>query len=104
MDESRRAEIERKGGTVATIDEWLNLDHVDREVIELRVRVAREIRRRRAELGLTQAEFAARIGCSQPRVAKIENGAGVSLDRMLGAYFALGAKVDDLAGAAKVGT
>jgi len=96
MDEALRAEIERKGGTITTVDELLGLDDVDREVVELRVRVAKEVRRRRAAAGMTQDEFAARIGTTRSHLDKIENGGRVNLDRLMNVYFAAGAKVDDL--------
>src|SRR5581483_4278956 len=48
--------------------------------------------RRRAELGLSQAVVAKRLGSSQSRVAKMEAGdPSVSLDLLLRALLALGA-------------
>jgi len=100
MDDARREELGRKGAVELAIGEWLGFSEAEAELVELRVRVAKAIRRRRSEAGMTQVQFAGRIGVSQPVVAKMEDaGPGVSLDRLMKAYFAAGGKVDDLAGA-----
>jgi len=48
--------------------------------IELQYELAREIIRRRNELGLTQKELAERIGSSQSEISRIENGHNCNLD------------------------
>jgi ribosome-binding protein aMBF1 (putative translation factor) len=99
MDEAKRARLKAKGWVETTVDELFGLDEIDRQVVELRVRLAREIRRRRESAGLCQSSLASRIESSQPRVAKIEGGqAGVSLDLQVSAFFATGGSLDDLAG------
>ncbi len=50
MDEAKRARLKAKGWVETTVDELFGLDEVDRQVVEIRVRVAREVRRRRDEL------------------------------------------------------
>ena len=98
MDDAERARLKAKGWVETTVDELFGLDEIDRQVVELRVRVAREVRRLREASGLSQEELAARIESSQPRVAKIEGGqAGVSLDSLVSAFFAAGGNLDDLA-------
>ncbi len=98
MDEAKRARLKAKGWVETTVDQLFGLDEVDRQVVELRVRLAREVRRRRELAGLSQSGLAARIESSQPRVAKIEGGqAGVSLDLLVSAFFATGGSLDDLA-------
>jgi ribosome-binding protein aMBF1 (putative translation factor) len=99
MDEAKRARLKAKGWVETTVDELFGLDEIDRQVVELRVRLAREVRRRREAAGLSQGGLAARIESSQPRVARIEGGqAGVSLDLLVSAFFATGGSLDDLAG------
>jgi len=97
MDDAMREAYKRAGAIETTVQEWLGLNEIDREVIELRVRVAKELRRRREAAGMTQEEFATRIGTTRLIVDRIENGVRVSYDRLMNAYFAAGAKVDDLA-------
>ncbi len=99
MDDVKRARLKAKGWVETTVDELFGLDEIDRQVVELRVRLAREVRCRREAAGLSQSGLAARIESSQPRVAKIEGGqAGVSLDLLVSTFFATGGNLDELAG------
>ena len=98
MDDVERARLKAKGWVETTVEELFGLDEIDRQVVELRVRVALEVRRMRELSGLSQADLAARIESSQPRVAKIEGGQpGVSLDLLVSAFFAAGGNLDHLA-------
>jgi hypothetical protein len=63
MDEAKRARLKAKGWVETTVDEMFGLDEIDRQVIELRVRLAREVRRREAG-GLSQGGLASRIESS----------------------------------------
>lgn len=99
MDARRRAELEAKGyAVVDDAADWLGLDEVERKVVDLRVRLGREVRRRREAAGLTQAALSEIIRSSQSRVAKLEGHAdGVGLDLLMRAYFATGGSLEDLA-------
>lgn len=98
MDEATRAEYLRKGAVETTVQEFLGLDDAEMRVVELRVRIGREVRRRREQSGLSQAALAGRIGVSQPRIPAIEGGtAAASLDRVILAYFAAGGTPAELA-------
>ena len=99
MDANERARMEARGYMVVDdAADWLGLDEVDRKVVDLRVRLGREVRRRREAGKLTQEELAGRIGSSQSRVAKVEGlGDGVSLDLLMRAFFATGGSLEDLA-------
>jgi len=69
-------------------------------MVEFRVRMAREIRRRRGAAGMTQSALAEAMGSSQSRVAKLENvgAAGpAGSDLLLRAFFAIGGTTSDLA-------
>ena len=88
MDEKRRAELKAKGWVETTVEELFGLDEVDMQVVELRVRLAREVRRRREAAGLTQEKLAELIGSSQSRIAKVEGTAdGVGLELKLTVRF-----------------
>jgi DNA-binding XRE family transcriptional regulator len=98
MDEARRAALKARGWVETDVSEVFGLDEVDRQVVEFRVRLAREMKRRRLESKLTEAELAERIGVDQPRIPAIETGMpGVSLEIMMEAFFTLGGKIEDLA-------
>ena len=96
MDEARRAELLRKGAVETTVQEFLGLDDADMQIVELRVELAKEVRRRREAGGLTQRELAGRMDVSQPRIPSIEDG-GVNLETVLRAFLALGGSMADLA-------
>jgi DNA-binding XRE family transcriptional regulator len=91
----------RPGLTSACIRHWKptsELTEEERSLVELRVAVARAVRRLREQLHLSQQELASRIQLSQSRVAKIEAAAkGVSLDLSFRGLFAVGGKIADLA-------
>ena len=99
MDAAERAKMEAMGyAVVDDAADWLELTEVERQFVDLRVRLGREIRRRRTEAGLSQAQVAEKIGSSQSRVAKAEGRApGVTIDLMMRAFFATGGTVDELA-------
>jgi DNA-binding XRE family transcriptional regulator len=79
------------------VADWLDLDQSDRKLIELRVAVVKEIRRRREADGISQAALAKRAGTVQPNIAKIEaGGIGVSLDLLLRVFFATGGRLAEL--------
>ena len=99
MDGEERAKMKAMGYVVVNdAADWLELTEVERQIVDLRVRLGREIRRRRTEAGLSQAQLAEKIGSSQSRVAKAEGRApGVAIDLMMRAFFATGGTVDELA-------
>jgi ribosome-binding protein aMBF1 (putative translation factor) len=97
MSEERRAEMERKGAVRTTVQEFLGLDDADMQIVELRVRVAKEVRRRRLAAKMSQKTLADRIHVSQPRIPAIESGASVSLETVMLAFFATGGNLSDLA-------
>jgi transcriptional regulator with XRE-family HTH domain len=70
----------------------MNTTQDDTAVGPIREALAAELRGRRTEAGLTQADLAKRLGTSQSRVAKMEGAeAGVTLDLLVRALSALGA-------------
>jgi transcriptional regulator with XRE-family HTH domain len=96
MDPKKRAAVEAAGHRVVTVQEFLGLSDAEAELVELRLRVVDAIRALRASAGLSQPQAAKLIGTSQPRLVKIEQGVGVSLDLLLRAYLALGGRLADL--------
>jgi transcriptional regulator with XRE-family HTH domain len=71
--------------------DWLGLDDIERQLVDFRVRLGREVRHRREQSQLTQAELAKAIGSSQSRIAKPEGTAdGVGIDFLMRAFFATG--------------
>jgi DNA-binding XRE family transcriptional regulator len=97
MDKKKREALEAAGFRVGTVEEFLGLDEQDRQLVELRVAVARAVRRARRRKKLTQAQLASSIGSTQARIAKMEAGSGeVSLDLMFRGLFGAGGTLADL--------
>ena len=70
--------------------ELLGLSDAEEAIVELRLRLADEVRRLRTTQGLTQRDLAERIGSSQSRVAFLEQG-DASAELMIRALLVLGA-------------
>ncbi len=91
-----RAKIEAKGGVVTTVKDFLGLDDLDIQVIEARIRVGREVKRRREAAKLSQGDLADRMGVSRTRIPTIEAGGKTSLDAVVSAFLATGGNLVDL--------
>lgn len=78
--------------------ELLGLSDDEMAYIELRLKLAGELKARRHARGLTQTELARAVGSSQSRVAKMESGdPSVSLGLLVRSLLALGASSRELA-------
>ncbi len=98
MRDDKRKRLEAKGWKIGDTRQFLGLSDQEHAYIELRLRLADGLRRRRVDRGLTQTELARAVRSSQSRVAKMEAGdPSVSVDLLLRALLALGASNRDLA-------
>jgi transcriptional regulator len=79
-----------RGWTEGSVQDLLGLSDDEVAIVEMRLRLAREVREKRVARGLTQQELAERMRSTQPRVARMEQ-AGASLELLIRALFALGA-------------
>lgn len=85
----------KPGWVEGTIEDLLGLEPWESALIELRLALARAVRTIRTRQGLSQKDLADRLGSTQPRVAKLEQG-DASLDAIVRAAFALGATRDEV--------
>jgi DNA-binding XRE family transcriptional regulator len=93
MDAKKKRKLQKMGGRVATVAEFLDLSEAETAVVELRLELAGAVRKKRAAAGMTQAQLAKAIGSSQARVAKMEGGdPQASIESLVRALAALGAK------------
>jgi ribosome-binding protein aMBF1 (putative translation factor) len=104
MNEEKRRRLEAAGWKIGDATEFLGLTTEESQLVEIKLALSRTLRERR-EKTMTQAELAAKIGSSQPRIARAESGDGsVSLDLLVRAMLATGANLrevgDTLANAA----
>jgi len=91
MDAEKQQRLEAAGWRVGTVAEFLDLTPEESALVEIRTALARSLRERRRER-MTQAELAAKIQSSQPRVAMAEQGDdSVSIELLIRAMLATGA-------------
>lgn len=98
MNKAQRKRLEEEGWRFGTAQEFLQLSDAEAELIEIRLALSRKLPNIRKRHKITQRTLAGRIGSSQPRIARIEAGdPSVSLDLLVKALLAAGAKRKDLA-------
>ena len=91
MREGKRKRLQARGWKVGTVQEFLGLSEQETAYIDLKLRLAAGLRRRRQRSRLSQMEVARRLKSSQSRVAKLEAGdPSVSLDLLIRSLLALG--------------
>ena len=97
MRDSKRKRLEAKGWRVGGPKEFLGLSDEEVEYIEMKLRLAESLKRRRRRRRMTQMTLAKLLRSSQSRVAKMETGdPSVSLDLLVRSLLALGASKRDL--------
>jgi DNA-binding XRE family transcriptional regulator len=95
--EEKRRRLEARGWKIGTAQEFLRLSTEEAAYIDLKVRLATDLRERRRRRSLTQAELATRLQSSQSRIAKMEAGdPSVSLDLLIRSLLILGASRREL--------
>ena len=97
MRKAKRKSLEAKGWKIGTVKEFLRLSDEESAYIELKIKLAAGLRRRRQQQGLSQLDLAAKLQSSQSRVAKMEAGdPSVSLDLLIRSLISLGASEREL--------
>ena len=92
MRKQKQKRLQAKGWKIGTVKEFLGLSNEESAYIELKIKLAAGLRRRRQQKGLSQLDLAAQLQSSQSRVAKMEAGdPSVSLDLLIRSLIALGA-------------
>ena len=98
MDNKKRKRLEEKGWKIGDADEFLALSREETAYIELKRAFGQNLKHRRHQQQITQAQLAKMIQSSQSRIAKMEAGdPGVSLDLLVRSLLALGASRRELA-------
>jgi ribosome-binding protein aMBF1 (putative translation factor) len=91
MRKEKKKRLEAKGWKIGTAKDFLSLSEEESAYIELQIRLAEGLRRRRQVKGWSQVDLAAKLQSSQSRVAKMEAGdPSVSLDLLIRSLIALG--------------
>jgi DNA-binding transcriptional regulator YiaG len=91
MNKNKRKKLESKGWKVGTVREFLALSPEESAYIELKLTLAKNLKKRRRALNLTQMALARRLKSSQSRIAKMESGdPSVSVDLLVRSLLSLG--------------
>lgn len=100
MEKNKRARLEAAGWKIGSTADFLKLRPEEAAFVETKLALSETLRRKRIAQRLSQVALARRLHSSQSRVAKMESGdATVSIDLLLRALFALGARPQDIASA-----
>lgn len=97
MNKTKEKRVREMGGRVTSVAEFLDLSPEEEFLIDFKIDLGEDIKRRRIAQGLTQAELARRAALSQPRLAALEaGGPSVSIDALLRVLHLLGASRRDV--------
>ncbi|HXV68148.1 MAG TPA: helix-turn-helix domain-containing protein [Nitrospira sp.] len=92
MREAKRKRLTARGWKIGGATEFLGLSPEEEAYVELKLRLADGLRKRRLKSRLTQQELATAVRSSQSRVAKMEAGdPTVTVDLLVRSLLALGA-------------
>ena len=98
MRKVKRTRLEAAGWSVGTVRDFLGLSEEEAAFLEVKLALAKSLRKRRERKGLTQSALAELIESSQSRVAKMEAGdRTVSLDLLVRSLLAMGTTKRELA-------
>lgn len=98
MDRSKKARLEKKGWKIGTVESFLGLTPEESAYIEIKLRLASELKKVRLQKGLSQTALASKVGSSQSRVAKMEGAdPQVSLDLIVRSLLATGRRPREIA-------
>jgi transcriptional regulator with XRE-family HTH domain len=96
MEQAKKERLESKGWKIGTVSDFLELTPEETLFVEIKLALSRSLKDRRQGT-MTQVELASKIGSSQPRIAKAENGdASVSIELLIRAMLAAGATPKDI--------
>jgi DNA-binding XRE family transcriptional regulator len=97
MRADKRKRLGAAGWRIGDAKDFLELDEVDAQLVEMKLTLARKLRELREQLDITQQELAKRLGSSQSRVAKIEAGdPSVSMELLVRSLLGAGANRSDI--------
>ncbi|WP_008315293.1 helix-turn-helix domain-containing protein [Leptolyngbya sp. PCC 6406] len=96
MEQTKKEILESKGWKIGTVSEFLELTFEEIILVEIKLALSKNLKDQRQKI-MTQSELATKIGSSQPRIAKAENGdPSVSLELLIRAILATGATPQDI--------
>lgn len=98
MRAAKRKRLEEAGWQVGSAGDFLGLTPEETAFVEVKLALSASLKQYRMSKGLSQNDLAKRLRSSQSRIAKIEaSDPTVSLDLLVKALLAAGAKKKDIA-------
>jgi len=90
--------LTKKGWTFGSAESFLGLTPEESAYIEIKLSLARELKKTRLKKGLSQTALASKLGSSQSRVAKMEGAdPQVNLDLIVRSLLATGKRPREIA-------
>ncbi len=97
MKAAKRKKLQAKGWKIGSAADFLELTDEEATYIELKIKLAHQLKIVRTRRHLTQKDLAERLDSSQSRIAKMEAGdRTVSLDLLIKSLLSLGVTVKDI--------
>ncbi len=97
MDKRKRAKLAKKGWTVGSAAEFLDLSAEESAYLEMKLALSEKLKESRIRKRLTQEQLADALESSQSRIAKMEAGdRTVSLDLLVKSLLAIGVSKKEL--------
>ena len=97
MKKTKMKRLRAAGWKIGSAHEFLGLSKQEAALVDMKIALARSIKRRRQSRKMTQATLAKQLGTSQSRLAKIESAdRSVSIDLLVRSLLAMGASRRDL--------
>ena len=98
MKADKRKKLEAAGWRVGSARDFLGLTPEETAFVEVKLALSASLKQCRMSKGLSQSDLAKRLRSSQSRIAKIEaSDPTVSMDLLIKALLAAGAKKKDIA-------
>lgn len=99
MNSTQKRKLAANGWRIGSTQDFLGLSERESAYIELKLKLAQNLKKKRLEKHLTQIDLAKLLKSNQSRVAKMEAGdPSVSIDLLIKSLLALGTSHKDLAG------
>jgi predicted XRE-type DNA-binding protein len=89
LDAKTRERIEKMGGRVTTVEEWLELSPEEVAILDMKIQLGEELKALRRSKKLSQEKAAEILNTSQGRVSKMERGQA-SLDQLAWSLLVMG--------------
>lgn len=98
MKKEQQKRLDKAGWKFGTVAEFLNLTPEESELVEIHIALTVHFEMKRNEMKLTQVDLAEKLGSSQSRISKIENGdPTVSLELLIENLVRMGATRKEIA-------